>query len=298
MIYLTGFADEASDHIEGQVKAIQTLGWSHIELRAVNGTNITDISDDEFEHVARYLDANDIAVNAFGSTICNWGKSILEPMDKDLAEIERAIPRMKALGTKYIRIMSYAVLKDRDMSDQLVDERIDRVRRVVDRFGEEGLEALHENCANYGGMGWRYTLELVEKIPGLRLIFDTANPATTVDRKKPGETVTLSSWEFYENVRPHIAHVHIKDGRFLRDNPDSVFEDADYVWPGEGDGEVKRIVSDLFATGYDGGLSIEPHLSVVFHGEIQAASEQARFDSFVEYGKRLEQIVNDIRSTP
>ncbi|MEM9418595.1 MAG: sugar phosphate isomerase/epimerase [Planctomycetota bacterium] len=296
MIYLTGFADEAANDIEGQVKAIQTLGWSHIELRGVNGQNITDIPEADFEHVVEHLNANNITVNALGSTVCNWSKSILEPMDKDWEEIERAIPRMKALGTRYVRIMSFAVLKDRAVDDQLADERVDRLRRVVDRFAEEGLQALHENCANYGGMGWPFTLELIEKVPGLQLIFDTANPATTIDRTKPVQTVTQSSWEFYQNVREHIAHVHIKDGRFIRDLPDSVFEDADYVWPGEGDGDVKRIVADLYASGYSGGLSIEPHLDVVFHDRSKKSSDQARFDGFVEYGRRLEQLIEEILS--
>lgn len=297
MIYLTGFADEAANDIDGQIAAIEKLGWSHIELRSVNGQNITDVSDADFERIAGKLKSRNISVNAFGSTICNWGKSILEPMDRDWEEIERAIPRMKALGTRHIRIMSYAVLQGRDPGDQMVGERIDRLRRVVDRFAEEGLQALHENCANYGGMGWPFTMELVGKVPGLKLIFDTANPATTLDRTKPAPHPTQSSWDFYQNVREHIVHVHIKDGRFLRDNPDSVFEDAEYVWPGEGDGDVERIVTDLKATGYEGGLSIEPHLSVVFHDESQSASDQARFDSFVEYGKRLEAMLTNISQT-
>jgi sugar phosphate isomerase/epimerase len=297
MIYLTGFADEAANDIDGQIAAIEKLGWSHIELRSVGGQNITDVSDADFERIAEKLTSRNISVNAFGSTICNWGKSILEPMDRDWEEIERAIPRMKALGTRYIRIMSYAVLQGRDPSDQMVGERINRLRRVVDRFAEEGLQALHENCANYGGMGWPFTMELVGEVPGLKLIFDTANPATTLDRTKPAPHPTQSSWDFYRNVREHIVHVHIKDGRFLRDNPDSVFEDADYVWPGEGDGDVLRIVTDLKATGYKGGLSIEPHLAVVFHDESQSASDQARFDSFVEYGKRLEAMLSNISHT-
>jgi len=297
-MYLTGFADEAADGIDGQIKAIQHLGWSHIELRSVNQKNITDIPEDQFTEVVEKLGIAGIQANAFGSTICNWGKSILDPMDRDWEEIERAIPRMKALGVRYIRVMSYAVLQGRDPSDQQVDERVDRLRRVVDRFAEEGLQALHENCANYGGMGWPFTLELIEKVPGLKLIFDTANPATTLDRTGPAPHRPQSSWNFYRNVREHIAHVHIKDGRFLRDNPDSVFEDADYVWPGEGEGDVKKILADLHATGYAGGLSIEPHLSVVFHDDGQKASHQARFDSFVVYGQRLENLINDIRSTP
>ena len=47
---LTGIADEAGMDIQTQVKAHKELGWSDIEIRAVDdGTNLTDISDEEFE---------------------------------------------------------------------------------------------------------------------------------------------------------------------------------------------------------------------------------------------------------
>ncbi|MEM1212202.1 MAG: TIM barrel protein [Planctomycetota bacterium] len=295
-MYYTGFADEASEGIDGQINAIKQLGWSHIELRAVNKTNITDIDDDLFDEVADKLDAAGIRCNAFGSTVANWGKSILEPMDSSLAEIERAIPRMKRLNVPYVRIMSFGILPGRGPEDQMVEERIDRLQKIVDLFAAEGLQALHENCANYGGMGWQFTRELLEGVNGLKLIFDTANAGISLDRSRPEPYPTQDAWEFYQAVKEHILHVHIKDGVFKAENPDSIFEDADYTFPGEGNGQVRRIVGDLLANGYDGGLSIEPHLSVVFHDDSAQASDEARFASFVEYGKRLEAIVRDVQA--
>jgi sugar phosphate isomerase/epimerase len=295
-MFFTGIADEAADAIEGQIAAIRQIGWRWIELRNINGRNITDISDAEFEHAARSLEAAGLGVNAFASTIANWGKSILESPESSLAEARRAIPRMKRLGVRHVRIMSFGILRDRPPHDQLVDERVRRLRDIVSLFADEGLQALHENCANYGGMGWPFTLELVEKVPGLKLVFDTANPATTLDRTR-SDRRPQSSWEFYKNARPHIAHVHIKDARFLGDDPGAVFEKADYCWPGEGEGDVRRIVSDLLATGYDGGLSIEPHLSVVYHdANTPEPNTDARFHSFIEYGRRLETIAGEAAS--
>ena len=48
-MYLTGIADEASQDIEEQIKATKELGWNAIESRFVNGKNIHDISDEEFD---------------------------------------------------------------------------------------------------------------------------------------------------------------------------------------------------------------------------------------------------------
>ena len=54
-MYLTGIADEASQKIEEQIKATKELGWNAIESRFVNGKNIHDISEEEFDEVARLL---------------------------------------------------------------------------------------------------------------------------------------------------------------------------------------------------------------------------------------------------
>lgn len=295
-MYLTGFADEAADSIDGQIKAIKDLGWSHIELRAIDGKNACEISDDAFAAAADKLDAAGIRVNAFGSTIANWGKSILEPMDDSMAEAERAIPRMKRLGVTDIRIMSFGILRDRPPEDQLVDERVARLQKIVDLFAAEGMRALHENCANYGGMAWKFTHELLEKVNGMKLIFDTGNPPCSIDRSKPEPCPPQSAWEFYEAVKDDIVHVHIKDGKFIAENPDGIFEDADYCWPGEGEGDVEKIVGDMLANGYEGGFSMEPHLSVVFHDASVESSDDARYQSFIEYGKRFEALVEKVKS--
>jgi sugar phosphate isomerase/epimerase len=295
-MYYTGFADEAAEGIAGQTRAIQDLGWSHIELRSVDGKNITDISDDAFKEVVDTLGQAQISVNAFGSTICNWGKSVLEPMDVNLQEAERAIPRMKALGTRYIRIMSFGILHDRDPEDQFFEKRVESVQQIVDMFAAEGLVALHENCANYGGMGWQFTKRLLDHVHGLRLIYDTANSATSLDRSKPKPYPVQTSWEFYKHIKPYIEHVHIKDGIFKGEKPGEVFEDASYVWPGEGDADVRRIVKDLLCSGYDKGFSIEPHMSVVFHDDSVESSVDVRYQTFIEYGRRFSALVEEVKT--
>jgi sugar phosphate isomerase/epimerase len=291
-MYLTGFADEAAPDIDGQIKATQTLGWKYIEARTVNGKNIHDISDEEFDIVYGKLQDAGIQVNCFGSAIANWGKSIEAPFDSSLAEAKRAIPRMKKLGTKLIRIMSFAVLKGRKPEDQMEQERFRRLRVLVRMFLDEGIQPVHENCMNYGGMGWIYTLRLLENVPGLKLVFDTGNPVSSDDMTKPPPYPKQSSWEFYTHVKEHVIYVHIKDGIW-----DETTKKCTYVYPGEGAGDVKRIVTDLLASGYDGGFSIEPHMAVVFHESSGITVEEARFNIYVEYGRRMERLIEEARKT-
>lgn len=290
-MYLTGFADEAASSIEGQIRATKELGWENIEARGIDGVNIHDLPDDKFDEVCAKLEESNVRINCFGSAIANWAKSIEEPFDSSLEEAKRAIPRMQRLGTKMIRIMSFAILKDRAPEDQMEEERFKRLRILCEMFADAGITPLHENCMNYGGMGWTYTLRLIENVPGLKLVFDTGNPVGSDDYTKSQPYPKQSAWEFYSNVKEHIAYVHIKDGKWDSETQKSIF-----TFPGEGDGDVREIVKDLLRNGYDGGISIEPHLAVVYHDASITAPEEIRYANYVEYGRRMEKMIAEIKA--
>jgi sugar phosphate isomerase/epimerase len=291
-MYFTGFADEAAKDLDGQIAATKALGWDCIESRAIDGTNIHDISDAEFDIVCGKLEDAGVKVNCFGSCVANWAKKVDESFDSSLEETRRAIPRMQRLGTKLIRIMSFAWYKDRDVKDQLAEERFRRLRILVDTFQDAGIQPVHENCMNYGGLGWPWTLELVENVPGLKLVYDTGNPVGSDDRTKDAPYPKQSSWEFYSHVKEHIAYVHIKDGHYNAEKDDLIC-----TWPGEGDGDVRRIVADLLANGYDGGFSMEPHMAVVFHDASVVADPKVMFDNYVEYGRRFMKLVDECKQS-
>ncbi len=289
-MYYTGFADEAAESIDRQIAATRELGWTNIESRSINRKNIHDISDADFDSVCGALEKAGVHINCFGSTIANWSKQITDPFENTLQEARRAIPRMQRLGTKMIRIMSYAVLKGKGPEEQMFEERIRRLVELKKMFDDAGIQAVHENCMNYGGMGWRYTLRLIEGVPGLKLVFDTGNPvfADDVALGKPG--VKQSAWEFYEKVREHVVYVHIKDGKW-----DCAAQKSIYTYAGDGDGAVKKIIADLLSRGYDGGFSIEPHLGAVFHDPTAQSEEDSRYRTYIEYGRRFMKLADDIR---
>lgn len=208
-MYLTGFADEAAQDLATQIKATKEIGWTRISARGVNGANLHELPDDEFDKVAGQLDDSGITIPEFGSLIGNWGKKITSDFDITLAEIERAIPRMQRLNTKLIRIMSYA--QEPWGNDQQEEERFRRLREIHTRFADAGLQAVHENCMNWGGFSPDHTLRLVEEVPGLKLIFDTANPVFQLDRSKSEPFPWQDPLEFYNKVKEHVVHIHIKD---------------------------------------------------------------------------------------
>lgn len=291
-MFLTGMADEAGASIDVQIAATKELGWRHIELRSVEvpgfpAGNVHDIPDAAFEVLAGKVAEAGIKICGFGTAIANWSKKIDEPGETSLAEARRAIPRMQRLGVKMARIMSFA---PRDAEDQMEEERFRRLREITKLFLDSGIQPLHENCVNYGGMGWPFSLKLLENVPGLKLIFDTGNPVFNADRAKPRPWPRQDAWEFYSHVREHIRHVHVKDAVWIPAKSEVI-----YKFPGEGDGQVRKILQDLFAHGYDAGIAIEPHMAVVFHDRSVQSSPEAQYQNYIEYGQRLSGLVEEVQ---
>jgi len=306
-MYYSGFADESGSSIDVQIRATQELGWKWMESRSVSGVNTTDLPDDQFEMVCEKLDAAGIRINCFGSAIANWSTDprCATDFENGLASLRRAIPRMQRLGTRYLRGMSFGIVRDAQPDSPEIEKQvIEKLRVMVSLCAEAEIYYLHENCMNFGGLSHEHTLRLLEAIPNpyFRLIFDTGNPVGSDRHIGNPPYRKQSAWEFYRNVREFIEYVHIKDCIFIAETGD-LFPDLQFTWPGEGHGNVREIVADLLATGYDGGLSIEPHMKMVYHRpartrsgfQEQASPEEVQSAMYVEYGRRLMNMVDELR---
>ncbi|MFT4901707.1 MAG: sugar phosphate isomerase/epimerase [Lentimonas sp.] len=291
---LTGFTDEAGQGLETQIKATQALGWKHLSARSIDGQNIHDLPESDFNQVADRLDEAGIKVIEFGSLIGSWSKPIDSNFDITLAEIERAIPRMQRLGTKMIRIMSYA--QNPWGTDQHEAERFRRLREIVKRFADAGLHALHENCMNWGGFSAQHSLRLIEAVPGLKLIFDTGNPVFQRDRSKAQPHPWQDPLEFYHSIKAHVAHVHIKDCL----NPCAGSDEPQrYTLPGEGLARLPELLAALKADGYAGAYAIEPHIATVFHAKEDTPIDKEQcYRSYVDYGRDFEKMLRDGQARP
>ncbi|MFA6566602.1 MAG: sugar phosphate isomerase/epimerase family protein [Victivallales bacterium] len=290
-MYFTGFADEASADFDGQIKATRELGWKYIETRALCGGNLASITDGQFDEVCAKLEKAGVSFNSFGSGIGNWAKPITEPPDSSYEEMRKAIPRMQRLGIKFIRIMSFLVAKELREKD-FRDEAVKRIKVIAEMAEDAGIICVHENCNSWGGLSFEHTLRLVEGVnsPALKLVFDTGNPVVEDDVRGKPPYRKQSSWEFYNAVREHVVYVHIKDGRIV--DGKNVF-----TFPGEGDGDVRKIVKDLLKGGYDGGFSMEPHMVTVFHDKSVSEDDKqaAMYSNYVEYGRRFLKLLAEVK---
>ncbi len=292
-MYLTGFADEAGKDIDIQIRATQALGWSNIELRATANGNIAEMSEAHFDELCGKLDAAGISVNCYGSAIANWAKSIFDSPDSSYEELAKALPRLERLGTKLVRVMSFKCPEDASINTPEMEAEVVKRMRHLTRMAEDGgVLLVHENCDNWGGRSYEHSLRLMDAVnsPSFKLVFDTGNPCFRKDVRF-GETEPFplqDAWEFYDHVKEHVAYIHIKDA--VMQGNETVF-----TMPGEGHGRVVDILTDLLGRGYDGGISIEPHLAVVFHDEAVQNEASVMYDNYVAYGKRMMALLDEIK---
>lgn len=276
-MFFSGISDEAGQSIGAQVKAHRELGWSHMELRCVDGVNFTQVPDAVFALVCETLAEAGMQVSCFSSAIANWARPITTDPQVDIDDLARAVPRMHKLGTPFIRVMSYPNDKNHPLPErEWRNESIRRMKTLAKMAEDGGVILAHENCSGWGGLSAENSNILLGEVgsPALKVVFDTGNPVT----------YEQDSWEYYRAVFDSIVYVHIKDAKRING------EDH-YTYCGEGDGYVREIVTDLLQSGYDGGFSIEPHLAAIIHTGQKADSEEHLYDSYVEYGRRLMRIV-------
>jgi sugar phosphate isomerase/epimerase len=273
-----GFADEASLDIEGQISVTKELGWQGIEIRRVGEkVHFDDVDDDEFKRIKEKLDEGGIYIPCYGSQIANWARPVTGDFDLDVQELKRIMPRMQQTKTPYVRIMSYP---NKGLEEgEWKKEVLRRIKELSKMAEDGGVVLVHENCDGWANLGPEQTLEMLSVVnsPALKLVFDTGNPVVH----------NQDAFEFYQKVKDHVVHMHIKD--YVKESGDK--EKA--VYPGEGQGQVQKIVQDLIKSGYDGWYSMEPHMASVIHAGQESDNADAARQIYLQYAKTFEKIYNE-----
>ena len=251
------FADEASGQIDGQIAAMSRNGLNGLEIRGVDGQNISDISVEKAREVRRKLDDAGLTVWSMGSPI---GKIGIESdgFAAHLDKLRHTLVLADVLGAKNLRMFSFYMPGDR--AAEFRGKVIDQMGQMLRAAEGSGVALCHENEKGiYGDMADR-CLDLLNTFPQLEGIFDPANFIQC------GQD-TIDAWKL---LRGRIKYLHIKDA----------LENGKVVPAGKGEGNVRIILDDFRARG-GCNVTIEPHLSV-FAGlkDLERAGEETKIDPF------------------
>ena len=237
----SAFADEASADILEQIAACKANGIDYIELRNVNGKNISNFTVEEAKELKKLLDDNGIKVSSIGS---HYGKiEITDDFEPHFEAFKQTVEVAKVLETKYIRMFSFFFTKGQKIEDYK-DEVYRRLDAMVDYANENGILCCHENEKGIYGDITERCVELAEHY-GERMgcIFDPSNYIQC----------GCDTLEGFKLLKDKITYMHIKD----------CIAEIDTVVPaGEGDGHLEEILRMLDENEQVYFLSVEPHLRV------------------------------------
>lgn len=240
-IQLSGFSDEISPDFDKQMQVISQLGMKYIEIRGVDGKNITELTPDEVAVIKEKLDAAGVQISSIGSPI---GKiDITDDFAPHLETFRKLLETAKTLNTRYIRMFSFYMPKDANPADYR-EKVFARLKVLIQEAKKADIVLLHENEKGiYGDTDLR-CLDLMENLgcDYFRAVFDFANFIQCCVETVPA----------YQRLKPYVDYIHIKD---------AVAETGTVVPPGMGDGHLAEILAGFKADGYTGFLSLEPHLT-------------------------------------
>lgn len=253
---LYAFADEADKQIDGQISAMLRNSLRGLEIRGVDGVNVSKITLDKAREVRKKLDDNGLVTWSIGSPI---GKI---HMDQDweahLDVYRHTLEVANILGAKNLRMFSFFMpTEELDVHRQ---EVIDRLGRFLDIAQGTGIDLCHENEKGIYGATADRCLDIHKAHPQLKGVFDPANFVQC------GED-TLRAWDM---LAPYIYYLHIKDA----------LPDGKVVPAGSGNGNVAAIVKAYLAKG-GSAMTVEPHLKV-FDG-LKALEEDGNTSAVGDY---------------
>ena len=260
---ITGFADEIAQELDIQTESLKKLDIHYVEMRGADGNNLIYHTDEKIKEIKKKLDDAGIALSALGSPLGKIG--IDEAFDKHFEEFKRACEIAHRMGTGNIRMFSFYVSDEQ--RDSMKEKVFERLGRFVDYASGNGIVLLHENEKGIYGEKAAECRELMDEFAGehFKAIFDFANFV------QAGQ----DTLEAYELLKDYIAYIHVKDARK---------ENGTVVPVGYGDGNVETILKKLFEKGFDGFLSLEPHL---FNFKGFAGLERGRDTVLADSGQAL-----------
>ncbi len=245
MAIISAFADEIDDDPKVQIDTLLANGVNHVDLRGAWGANVMKFSDAQCKEIKQMFDDRGITVACIGSPI---GKV---PIDSDLdahfEEFTHACDLAEFFGCEPIRMFSYY---PPEAGGGILDHRetvVQRLQQMIDYAqGRPILLVLENESKLYGSMPEQMK-DLMDTLKNdkITMAFDPAN--FVHDHATP---VYEKCWQ---PLKQYCGYFHIKDMVEGATGP--------CVPAGEGDGDIEKILADAVAMGYDGILTLEPHLA-------------------------------------
>ncbi len=233
---LSAFADEYSPAFKGQLEGLKKHGIGLIELRGLDGKNVSELTVAEAKEYKKMLDDAGIKLSAVGSPL---GKiSLNGDLAAHLDLTRRVCETANVMECGRIRAFSFYDTADRRGE---VLENLDKMLAVCE---DAGVLFCHENEKGVYGDTPEKCLDLKNAFGDrLGIVFDHANFIQCGCEPFPHGFSLLGE---------HVTYMHLKDAT----------EKGVVVPAGEGIGRIAETLRELDRRDGDVIMTLEPHLRV------------------------------------
>lgn len=233
-IRLSAFADEADSAYATQLKVLREERIPYIELRGLDGKNVSELSEEEAKKYAVQTEEAGIKVWAIGSPLGKIG--IEDDFEAHLKKAEHVFRLAGIFGTERVRVFSFYTKRPESDREEVM-RRMGEMVRLAEKYG---VVLFHENEKEIYGDTAARCADLLKSNRGLNSVFDPANYVQS------GEEVSNA----LKLLRNGTGYYHIKD---------ALNENGEVVPAGKGDGCILELLEGLRE---DTVLTLEPHLAV------------------------------------
>jgi L-ribulose-5-phosphate 3-epimerase len=248
--------DEVSARFGEALDWIAEQGLKHVEVRVVDGVNVSNMTDDQAREVRRKVEARGLFISAIASPLFKCALDPSRPVasgdvfgqkeesvEAHFAKLDRVIAIAELLNTRQIRIFSFW----RELEPELYTEEIvTQLKRAGAIAEQAGVVLLLENEPSCNGGFADEVAAIVKGVgsPALKGLWDPGNEAYGGREAFPAG---------YEQMKDVLAHVHLKDAYVREDGKSRC------VPLGSGNVPVIAQLKALAADGFDGLFTIETH---------------------------------------
>ncbi len=243
MVTFSAFADEIAADLATQMEVCRANGVRCIDVRAIDKINVSEFTSEQASEYAGQLADGGFVVPCIGSPI---GKiRIDEPFGPHLDLLKHCCEMAGVFGAGYVRVFSFYGPEGGDIAEHR-DKVMDQLSDMVAAAEAAGVTLLLENESALYGSKPEAIKDIFATVKSecLKGIFDPANFIVE------GVAPYAAAWT--QGLAELTHYFHMKDWKYGSQVGSPV---------GEGDGQVPEILADAKARGFDGYMTLEPHLS-------------------------------------
>ncbi len=243
MATFSAFADEIAPDLKTQMDVCESQSVRCIDVRGIDQTNVSKFTVDQAGEYKKQMDARGFTVPCIGSPI---GKiRIDEPFQPHLELLKHCFEIADAFSTRRVRVFSFYGPEGGSISD-CRQQVMDQMAAMVQAAEQADMTLMLENEKGIYGA----------KPEGMKDIFATIQSDRLQGIFDPANYVEEGIAPFDDGWRQGLAELthyfHIKD---------KIPGQGACVPAGQGHGQIAEVLAGAKARGFDGYLTLEPHLA-------------------------------------